>query len=104
MMGPPTREVSDGDDGTILVYEENVGSTTKVTTTKVSNSYYSKYNTTSQENYSWFYLDSQGNCTYVKTNCLTKRAKAYNQGATVVLVTLTSSIVLLTALLLAIGK
>ena len=67
MMGPPTRETTDGGDGSILVYEANAGSTTKVKTTKVTDNYYiTRSNTTNQENYSWFYLNSKGVCTYVK--------------------------------------
>lgn len=101
MMGPPTRVTTDGGDGSILVYEEYVGSTTKVTSTKVTdNNYISRYNTTSQENYSWFYMDSKGVCTNVKSNCLTKRAKAYNEKATVVLVTMSILTVGLTVLFL----
>ncbi len=80
MMGPPTRETSDGDDGTILIYESSAGSTTKVKTTKVTDNYYiTRSNTTNQENYSWFYMDSKGKCTYVKSNCLTKQERAYNE-------------------------
>ena len=83
MMGPPTRETTDGGDGSILVYEANAGSTTKVNTTKVTDDYYiTRSNTTNQENYSWFYFDSKGVCTYVKTNCLTKQARAYDSKLT----------------------
>ena len=87
MMGPPTRETTDGGDGSILVYESNGGSTTKTTTTKVTDDYYiSRNKTTNQENYSWFYLNSKGICTSVKTNCLSKQAKAYDEKRTFLLV------------------
>ena len=83
MMGPPTRETTDGGDGSILIYESNAGSTTKVNTTKLTDDYYiTRSNTTNQENYSWFYFDSKGVCTYVKTNCLTKQARAYDSKLT----------------------
>lgn len=87
MMGPPTRETTDGGDGSILIYESNAGSTTKVKTTKVTDDYYiTRSNTTNQENYSWFYIDSKGVCTYVKTNSLTKQARVYNPGMTAALI------------------
>ena len=87
MMGPPTRETTDGGDGAILIYEANAGSTTKLKTTKLNDNYYiTRSNTTNQENYSWFYLNSKGICTYVKTNCLTKQARAYNEKLTFLLV------------------
>ncbi len=87
MMGPPTRETTDGGDGFILIYESYAGSTTKVNTTKVTDNYYiTRSNTTNQENYSWFYFDSKRVCTYVKTNCLTKQARAYNEKLTFLLV------------------
>lgn len=83
MMGPPTRETTDGGDGSILIYESNAGSTTKVNTTKLTDDYYiTRSNTTNQENYSWFYFDSKGVCTYVKTNSLTKQVRAFNPGMT----------------------
>lgn len=79
MMGPPTRETTDGGDGTILIYEANAGSTTKVTYTEY-NTYYKT--TQNPDKYSWFYLDSKGVCTHVKTNCLTKQARAFSRGLT----------------------
>ncbi len=79
MMGPPTRETTDGGDGTILIYEAITGSTTRVTYTE----YDTYYNTTQKpDEYSWFYLDSKGVCTYVKTNCLTKQVSTFNGFAT----------------------
>lgn len=81
MMGPPTRETTDGGDGSILIYEANAGSKTKVTHNEYLNTTY--YNTTQNpDNYSWFYLDSKGVCTYVKTNSLTKQVRAFNPGMT----------------------
>lgn len=85
MMGPPTRETTDGGDGSILIYEANAGSKTKATYNEYLNTTYYK-TTQNPDNYSWYYLDSKGVCTYVKTNCLTKRARAYNATATTVLV------------------
>ncbi len=89
MMGPPTRETTDGDDGAILIYEENGGSTTKTTYDKYLNTTYYK-TTQNPDKYAWFYLDSKGVCTYVKTNCLTKRARAYDPGLTAGVVVLST--------------
>lgn len=94
MMGPPTRETSDGGDGTILIYEANSGSTTKVTYTDY-NTYYRT--TQNPDNFSWFYLDSKGVCTYVKTNCLTKQARAYDSRLTGLAVGLAISVVAIVA-------
>lgn len=92
MMGPPTRETTDGGDGTILIYEANAGNTTKVTYTKY-NTYYKT--TQNPDEYSWFYLDSKGMCTYVKTNCLTKQVRARDGAATGCCIVLSSCAVLL---------
>lgn len=89
MMGPPTRETTDGDDGAILIYEENGGSTTKATYNEYLNTTYYK-TTQNSDKYAWFYLDSKGVCTYVKTNCLTKRARAYNPKLTTGVVVLST--------------
>ena len=83
MMGPPTRETSDGEDGIILIYESNTGSTTRVTE-YLGNTYYKT--TQNPDDYSWFYLDSKGVCTYVKTNSLTKQVRAYDPGMTAALI------------------
>ena len=102
MMGPPTRETTDGGDGTILVYEKNGGSTTKATYNEYLNTTY--YNSTQNpNNYAWFYLDSKGVCTHVKTNCLTKRARAYNPGFTAGIVGLSVAVGVLATSLIALS-
>ena len=58
MMGPPTREVSDGGDGTILVYEHHQNSTTIST----SNQNHTYYNTETGKSVSYFYMNSEGVC------------------------------------------
>ena len=76
--GAPTREVSDGEDGLILVYEETYsthetehrGST--VTTT-------SKDHRTFKE----FSLDAAGKCYDVRTNEQIENGKEFDMGATV---------------------
>lgn len=77
-LGPPTREVSDGGNGTILVYEYNSGSTT-VATTQQNNTY---YNTRTRDKYTWVYLDSKDHCTQVKSNDYYEIKKNYDPGMT----------------------
>lgn len=77
-LGPPTREVSDGGDGSILVYESN-GESTTVATARQNNTY---YNTTSHDYYTWIYLNSNDVCTQVKSNQNYKTVKEYDPGKT----------------------
>ena len=61
--GAPTREVSDGDNGLILVYESFYS-------TYDSDEFMGDYTTTVKEhrNFKEFYLDPDGNCYNVRTN------------------------------------
>lgn len=78
-LGPPTKEVSDGGDGLILVYERNGQSSSTVATAERNQTY---YNTVYNDKYTWIYLDSNGFCTHVKTNEVYKLVKEYDSGMT----------------------
>lgn len=86
--GPPTRETSDGADGTILVYEYNLGSNTATKTT------YSEYNKTVREQsntnyvneYAWFFMDSEDVCVGVRQNHFKKQERIKDSRSTVALV------------------
>ena len=82
--GPPTRETSDGGDGTILIYEDK-GSFTTTT----YDEYHTYYNTKSNDKYKWFYFDSKGKCTLVKSNCITKDVSEFNFAGPFILFLLT---------------
>ena len=90
--GPPTRETSDGDDGSILVYEYNIGSNT---TTKTS---YNQYDNTKREQsstnyvneYVWFYLNSEDVCVGVKNNHFKKQERVYDPRKTTGAISLSS--------------
>ncbi len=79
--GPPTRETSDGEDGSILVYEYNLGSNTTTRTT------YNQYDNTKREQsstnyvneYVWFYLNSDDVCVGVKNNHFKKEERVLNK-------------------------
>lgn len=83
--GPPTKETSDGDNGTILVYEYNLGSntTTKTTYNQYDNTKREQSNTNYVNEYAWFYLNSEDVCVRVKNNHFKKQERTYNQGATI---------------------
>ena len=67
--GPPTKEVSDGDDGSILVYEYDNGSTTTTSYTE----YHTYYDTQYHKQHAYFYMNSKGICTKVSGNIFTKQ-------------------------------
>ena len=79
--GPPTRETSDGEDGSILVYEYNLGSNTTTRTT------YNQYDNTKREQsstnyvneYVWFYLNSDDVCVGVKNNHFKMEERVLNK-------------------------
>lgn len=86
--GPPTRETSDGDNGTILVYEYNVGSntTTKTTYNQYDNTKREQSNTNYVNEHVWFYLNSEGVCVGVRNNHFKKQERVYDSRATIALV------------------
>ena len=90
--GPPTRETSDGDNGTILVYEYNVGSntTTKTTYNQYDNTKREQSNTNYVNEHVWFYLNSEGVCVGVRNNHFKKQERVYNPGMTTGVVLLSS--------------
>lgn len=84
MMGPPTRETTDGGDGSILVYEYNTESYTNTTTN------YNQYTNTKKEQSSTnyvnkfvhIYFNSENICVGVRHNYLTKQVRTYDSGMT----------------------
>lgn len=90
--GPPTREASDGENGTILVYEYKLGSntTTKTTYNQYDNTKREQSNTNYVNEYVWFYLNSEDVCVGVKNNHFKKQERVYNPGMTTGVVLLSS--------------
>lgn len=90
--GPPTRETSDGDNGTILVYEYNLGSntTTKITYNQYDNTKREQSNTNYVNEYVWFYLNSEDVCVGVRNNHFKKKERVYDPGKTTGVVFLSS--------------
>ena len=78
--GPPTNETSDGGDGTILIYEEK-----RSYTTASYDKSHTYYDTESNDKYKWFYFDSKGKCTHVKSNCITKEVSEFDNGPLIAL-------------------
>ena len=72
--GAPTRQTSDGNGGTILIYEQTTAESTSV----ARNGYYNPYNgtytytpgvnTSYNTSYAQFYIDPNGKCYRVNTN------------------------------------
>ena len=96
--GPPTRETSDGDDGSIIIYEYNLGSSS--TTTTRYNEYTNTKNEITNTNYAteyvWFFLNSEDICVGAKNNHLIKEEQTKLSAGTMTLS-------VLTAILLGIG-
>ena len=61
--GAPNREISDGADGMVLVYE-------RTTTTSSTHEFMERYTTTTEENrvFKEFYIDARGICYNVRSN------------------------------------
>ena len=70
LLGPPTRQVTDGNGGLILCYEESIQHSTMVA--ENVNPYRGTYTpgvlTENLTSYVHFYINGKGSCYYVKTN------------------------------------
>lgn len=86
-MGAPSRTVSDGNDGQILIYEKTSALSQAVATNvDIFNGTYTpgSYTTTSTD-YIQFFVNNRGNCYRVNTN-LTEEYSEFSKGKTIGLV------------------